>query len=181
MQNRAGLILCALALLTGFLMICLGAFFISSDSMFQCGRNLIMAYSLLPLGFVILLSGIFWSTYRQASENKGVFSHVLRPHLAQRDMPLATVDRPDFYPPAYEESLDAEKQACAAEGEALDIPPPLYTETGFELQGENDALPEAPPSYQASVADLVSAATSEDAEGPRPALKEGHTLVGISC
>lgn len=93
MQNRVGLILCTLALLTGFLMICLGAFFISSDSIFHCRRNLIVAYSLLPLGFVILLSGIFWSTYRQASENKGVFSHVLGRHLAHRDLPLATVDR----------------------------------------------------------------------------------------
>ncbi|MBZ3873743.1 Transmembrane protein 252 [Sciurus carolinensis] len=175
MQNRAGLILCTLALLTGFLMICLGAFFISSDSIFHCQRNLIMAYSLLPLGFVILLSGIFWSTYRQASENKEVFSHALRRHLAHGDLPLATVDRPDFYPPAYEESLNAQKHPCPAEGEALDIPPPLYTETGFELQGENDAHPESPPSYQASVA------TSEDAERPSPARTAGHTLVGISC
>ncbi|KAM5184436.1 transmembrane protein 252 [Callospermophilus lateralis] len=181
MQNRGGLILCTLALLTGFLMICLGAFFISSDSRFQCPRNLIMAYSLLPLGFVILLVGIFWSTYRQASENKGVFSHVLRRQLAHQDLPLATVDRPDFYPPAYEESLDAEKHTCPADREALDIPPPLYTETGFELQGENGAHPEAPPSYQASVVDLVSAATSEDAERSSQALKAGPILMGMSC
>lgn len=89
--------------------------------------------------------------------------------------------RPDFYPPAYEESLDSEKHTCPAPGEALDIPPPLYTEKGFELQGENDAYPEAPPSYQASTADLVSAATAEDAERPSPGPKAGHTLVGICC
>lgn len=93
MQNRTGLALCALVLLTGFLMICLGAFFISSNSILHCQKNLVIAYVLLPIGFVILLSGIFWGTYRQANENKGVFSHVLRQHLARRDLPLVTVDR----------------------------------------------------------------------------------------
>lgn len=77
----------------GFLMICLGAYFISTGSMFSCQGNLILAYVLLPLGFVILLSGIFWSTYRQASESKGVFGRVLRQHRAQGAVPLATVDR----------------------------------------------------------------------------------------
>lgn len=92
MQNRAGLILCALSLLTGFLMICLGGFFIS-NSIFHSQRNLVVAYVLLPMGFVILLSGIFWGTYRQANENKEMFNHVLRQHLAFQDLPLATVDR----------------------------------------------------------------------------------------
>ncbi|ELW63107.1 transmembrane protein 252 [Tupaia chinensis] len=164
MRNRTGLILCALALLTGFLMICLGAFFISSGSTFNCRGNLVMAYLLLPLGFVILLSGIFWSTYRQASEGKRVFSHVLRQHLVQGTLPVVTVDRPDFYPPAYEESLDAEKQTGVAEGEVSDGPPPVYTETGLDFEEENDGHPEAPPSYEESVADLESAATSEGAE-----------------
>lgn len=93
MQNRMGLVFCAFALLMGFLMICLGAFFISSGSIFNCRGNLILAYMLLPLGFVILLSGIFWSTYRQASKSKGVFTHVLRRHLSHGALPLATVDR----------------------------------------------------------------------------------------
>lgn len=93
MQNRTGLALCALVLLMGFLTICLGAFFISSGSIFSCQGHLILAYLFLPLGFVILLSGIFWSTYLQASESKGVFSHVLRQHLAGGALPLATVDR----------------------------------------------------------------------------------------
>ncbi|XP_053430457.1 transmembrane protein 252 [Nycticebus coucang] len=147
MQNRTGLILCTLALLTGFLMVCLGAAFISSVSMLNHQEKLIPAYMLLSLGFVILLSGTFWSTYCQASESKKVFSHVLGQHLARGAPTLATVDRPDFYPPAYEESLGAEKQTCSVEGEASGIPPPLYTETGLEFQNENDAYPEAPPSY----------------------------------
>lgn len=93
MQNRTSLVLSALALLMGFLMICLGAFFISSGSIFNGRGNLILAYVLLPLGFVILLSGIFWSTYRQARESKGVFTHVLRRRLSLGALPLATVDR----------------------------------------------------------------------------------------
>ncbi|XP_019319200.1 transmembrane protein 252 [Panthera pardus] len=159
MRNRTGLVLCALVLLTGFLMICLGAFLISSGSMFNCRGNLILAYMLLPLGFVILLSGIFWSTYRQARESKGVFTHVLRRHLAHGALPLATVDRPDFYPPAYEESPDVEKQPCPAEGEASDVPPPVYTEMGLGFEDAPDARPEAPPSYEESVAGGVATAT----------------------
>ncbi|XP_047686879.1 transmembrane protein 252 [Prionailurus viverrinus] len=159
MRNRTGLVLCALVLLTGFLMICLGAFLISSGSMFNCRGNLILAYMLLPLGFVILLSGIFWSTYRQARESKGVFTHVLRRHLAHGALPLATVDRPDFYPPAYEESPDAEKQPCPAEAEASDVPPPVYTEMGLGFEDAPDACPEAPPSYEESVAGGVATAT----------------------
>lgn len=60
--------------------------------------------------------------------------------------------RPDFYPPAYEESLDAEKQTCPAEGEALDVPPPLYTELDLEFEDDTDAHRETPPSYDESVA-----------------------------
>lgn len=93
MRDRTGLVLCALALLTGFLMVCLGAFFISSGSIFNCRGNLILAYMLLPLGFMILLSGIFWSTYRQARECKGVFTHVLRQHLNHRALHVATINR----------------------------------------------------------------------------------------
>lgn len=92
MQNRASLILCALSLLAGFLMICLGGYFIS-NSVVHSQRNLVMAYVLLPMGFAILLSGIFWATYRQANENKEMFSYVLRQHLASQDPPLATIDR----------------------------------------------------------------------------------------
>lgn len=93
MQNRTSLVLCVLALLMGFLLICLGAFFFSLGSNFNCRGYLILAYSLLSLGFVIFASGIFWNTYRQTSESKGLFSHVLRQHLANGAVALATVDR----------------------------------------------------------------------------------------
>jgi hypothetical protein len=96
--------------------------------------------------------------------------------------------RPDFYPPAYEEILDAEKQTCPEEGEALDIPPPLYTEMALELEDETDVHPQAPPSYQESIDDLEATETSREAERPSPVLNTGDThqhsgptFVGISC
>ncbi|KAL1787550.1 transmembrane protein 252 [Sigmodon hispidus] len=175
MQNRTVLILCALSLLTGFLMICLGGFFIS-NSIFHSQRNLLMLYVLLPMGFVILLSGIFWATYCHANENKEMFNHGLRQHLASQDLPLATVDRPDFYPPAYEESLGAEKQSCSAARGFLGFPPPLYTVTSVELEDENDPQPEAPPPYQEIIASGGVTPKVQDAEGPSPVLKAGPAL-----
>ncbi|XP_007954769.1 transmembrane protein 252 [Orycteropus afer afer] len=164
MQPMTSLVLCAFMLLTGFLFICLGAFLISSGSLFNYQGTLIIAYLLLPLGFVILLSGVFWSTYRQASKSKKMFSHVLRQHLAQRDLALATVDRPDFYPPAYAESLDADKQICHARGAASEIPPPLYTEMHLDVGSEIEAQPEAPPPYEESITDMAAATTSKATE-----------------
>lgn len=73
--------------------------------------------------------------------------------------------RPDFYPPAYKEGLDAEKQSYPAEQEALDVPPPLYTERDLDFEDEKDAHREAPPSYDDSVVDWAAAATpTQDTE-----------------
>ncbi|XP_006863894.1 PREDICTED: transmembrane protein 252 [Chrysochloris asiatica] len=165
MQDRSSLLLCALTLLTGFLVVCLGAFFISSGSVFSCRGNLIAAYLLLPLGFVILLSGIFWSTYRQACKSKRMFSHVVRQHLAQGS--LATVDRPDFYPPAYEESPGAVKQTW-------EIPPPMYTELGLDVH----AQPEAPPPYQEFLTAMAYAATCKTLQG---SLGDAESSGGLGC
>ncbi|XP_055962895.1 transmembrane protein 252 [Sorex fumeus] len=156
MRNTTGLVFCALAPLTGFLMICLGAYFISSDSIFSCWENMVLTYLLLPLGFVILLSGIFWSTYRQVRESKGMFIQDLERHFHQgAALPLATVDRPNFYPPAYEGG--AEKKPGWAEGAATGVPPPLYSETDLEHLESTNLAPEAPPSYEESVVDQMAA------------------------
>ncbi|XP_004388767.1 transmembrane protein 252 [Trichechus manatus latirostris] len=161
MQHRRSLVLCALMLLTGFLVVCLGAFLISSGCLFNCRGKLILAYLLLPLGFGVLLGGIFWSVYRQTSKS----TRVLRQHLAQGHLALATVDRPDFYPPAYEESLHVDKRACRTRGAASEIPPPLYIEVGLDVSGEIQTQPEAPPPYKESVTDTEAAATFPRAEG----------------
>ncbi|XP_004591938.2 transmembrane protein 252 [Ochotona princeps] len=150
MRNRTGLLLGVFVLLTGFLMICLGAFFIASGSVFSCWGSQMLAYLLLPLGFGVLLSGIFWSTCRQASKSKGVFSHVLGQHLVQVAPSLVTVDRPDFYPPAYEESTDMAKWSHSTDTEVSRGPPPQYTERSLEFVRENEVHAEAPPAYEES-------------------------------
>lgn len=88
----------------------------------------------------------------------------------------ASSHRPYFYPPAYEEILDAEKQACPTGRGLLGFPPPLYTETSLELEDENDPQPEAPPPYQESMADVAVTAKAGDAEAPSTVLKAGPAL-----
>lgn len=73
--------------------------------------------------------------------------------------------RPDFYPPAYEECLEAGKQACWAEEEASGVPPPPYTEMGLKFENEDDAHPEAPPSYESIAGGVAAATPPQDAEG----------------
>ncbi|XP_075414970.1 transmembrane protein 252 [Tenrec ecaudatus] len=128
MQPKTSCVLCALTLLAGFLAVCLGAFFISSGPRAGCcWWNLVAAYLLLPLGFLALLSGICWSTYSQLSKSKRMGRHLLRQDRAQGV--LATVDRPDGCPPAYEESLAIDPPTWWSGRAAPEAPPPAYTET----------------------------------------------------
>ncbi|XP_001373933.2 transmembrane protein 252 [Monodelphis domestica] len=157
MQRVNLTVLCCLTLLTGFLTICLGAFFISLGSGPNCRGKLILAYCLLPLGFLILLSGIFWSTYQQASQGKDIFTRVLRQNLRHGAPRVPTVDRPDFYPPSYEDSIDPEKQLSLEQKEAFNIPPPLYTESSLEFMDNTDSHREIPPSYEVSVRGMLMA------------------------
>ncbi|XP_043837050.1 transmembrane protein 252 [Dromiciops gliroides] len=156
MQKGSLAALCCFALLTGFLIICLGAFFISMGSAPNCRGKLILAYCLLSLGFLILLSGIFLSTYQQARQSKGIFNRVLRQRLGHGDLPIATVDRPDFYPPSYEDSIDPEKH-LSLEQETSNIPPPLYTESSLEFMDDTDSHRDTPPSYEVSMRGVLMA------------------------
>ncbi|XP_068943015.1 transmembrane protein 252 [Petaurus breviceps papuanus] len=165
---------CCLTLLTGFLIICLGAFFISMGSGPNCRAKMILAYCLLPLGFLILFSGIFWSTYQQASQSKGIFNRVLRQHLGHGNLQIPTVDRPDFYPPSYEDSIDPEKQ-ISLQRETFNIPPPVYTESSLEFMDGTDGHGDIPPPYEVSVRGMstvevagavVTGRGAEASEGP---------------
>ncbi|XP_074052638.1 transmembrane protein 252 [Macrotis lagotis] len=161
MQRRSLTVLCCLTLLTGFLIICLGSFFISMGSGPNCRGKLILAYCLLPLGFLILLSGIFWSTYQQASPIKGIFHRVLRHHMGQGDLQIPTVDRPDFYPPSYEDSIDPEKQISLEKKETPSIPPPLYTKSSLEFMDDTDSYGDIPPSYEVSMRIMLIAEVAD--------------------
>uniref|UniRef100_A0A670JLS7 Transmembrane protein 252 n=1 Tax=Podarcis muralis TaxID=64176 RepID=A0A670JLS7_PODMU len=153
-----------LVLLLGFAFICLGAYcFSTSASACKC-NSLPIAYFLLPLGFFFLISGIFWSTYHEASKHKGLFHMQLLPVNMHGVLPTCVVFclgcflcRPDFYPPSYEDSTDPEKQTfalpiCPQEQvkDMYNIPPPLYTESSLEFLEEASPQEQRPPTYEVS-------------------------------
>ncbi|XP_067424755.1 transmembrane protein 252 [Emydura macquarii macquarii] len=145
-------------LLTGFSIICMGAFCISTgSSLCKCRNKLPIAYSLLPLGFLLLVIGIFWSTCHEVSKQKSLF-YVFQRNPRHRETHINSVDRPDFYPPCYEDSTDPGKQISpislslsVREAESYNIPPPLYTESSTEFIDETSLEEEQPPSYEMSV------------------------------
>ncbi|XP_060092389.1 transmembrane protein 252 [Heteronotia binoei] len=145
-------------LLLGFAVICSGAFCISTGSSACKCNNVPIAYFLLPLGFFLLISGIFWSTYHEASKHKSLFHRIIQQNPRFRDSHINTIDRPDFYPPSYEDSTDPEKLTFPLpdgilEGErnSYNIPPPLYTESSLEFIEEANSQEQQPPSYEVSV------------------------------
>ncbi|XP_078241189.1 transmembrane protein 252 [Pogona vitticeps] len=153
-----------LVLLFGFAIICLGAFCISTDASVCKCNSFPIAYLLLPFGFFSLLSGIFWSTYHEASKHKSLFHSIIQGSFRDRATHISTVDRPDFYPPSYEDSTDPEKQTfqlpvCPLERqkETYNIPPPLYTESSLEFIEEASAQEEQPPSYEISLQQQAAA------------------------
>ncbi|XP_053148956.1 transmembrane protein 252 [Hemicordylus capensis] len=147
-----------LVLLLGFAIICLGAFCISTDASACKCNSLPVAYFLLPLGFFLLLVGIFWSTYHEASKHKSLFRSILQENPRSRNSDIYTIDRPDFYPPSYEDSTDPEKQTfplpvchLQQEKDMYNMPPPLYTESSLEFIEEASPQGQHPPSYEVSV------------------------------
>uniref|UniRef100_A0A8D2KUQ2 Transmembrane protein 252 n=1 Tax=Varanus komodoensis TaxID=61221 RepID=A0A8D2KUQ2_VARKO len=145
-------------LMIGFAVICLGAFCISTNASACKCNSLPIAYFLLPLGFLLLISGIFWSIYHEASRYKGLFFSIIHgnPRLQQN---ICTIDRyvPDFYPPSYEDSTDPVKQTFPLpvfpleREDTYNIPPPLYTESSLEFIEEINPQEQPPPSYEVSV------------------------------
>nr|XP_009675971.1 PREDICTED: transmembrane protein 252 [Struthio camelus australis] len=136
-------------LLLSFSAICLGAFCIST-------RTALAVYCLLPLGFLLLVTGIFWNAFHEAIKYKGL-SSIFSRNPSLRELHVSTIDRPDFYPPSYEDSTDPEKQtfplpvASTSKGEEVSqLPPPLYTESSTEFINETSEQ-EDPPPYKLSV------------------------------
>uniref|UniRef100_A0A8D0KWF9 Transmembrane protein 252 n=1 Tax=Strix occidentalis caurina TaxID=311401 RepID=A0A8D0KWF9_STROC len=124
-------------LLLGFSTICLGVLCISTSSpTCRCGNNKLVFYCLLALGFFLLVTGIFWSTFHEVLKYRGL-SSILIQNPSCRELRVSTVDRyvPDFYPPSYEDSTDPEKQNSPLPvaytlnyQEVINIPLPPYTE-----------------------------------------------------
>ncbi|XP_042303196.1 transmembrane protein 252 [Sceloporus undulatus] len=166
-------------LLLGFSIICLGAFCISTGAPGCKCNSLPIAYFLLPLGFFLLITGIFWSTYHEASKHKSLFHSILSGNRRIRESHVNTIDRPDFYPPSYEDSTDPEKQTfplpvspLEREKETYNIPPPLYTESSFEFIDEASTQEEQPPSYEASLKQGTTEHDSTPIETSSPPVPE---------
>ncbi|XP_013913263.1 PREDICTED: transmembrane protein 252 isoform X2 [Thamnophis sirtalis] len=145
-------------LLLGFVTICLGAFCISTSASGCKCNSLPLAYFLLPLGFFFLIAGISWSTYHEASKHNSLFHSIIHGIPRLQESHITTIDRPDFYPPSYDDSTALGKQTfslpdCSLEPKsyAYNIPPPLYTESRFEFIEETGDQEQQPPSYEVSV------------------------------
>ncbi|XP_077105201.1 transmembrane protein 252 [Ranitomeya variabilis] len=156
-------------LIVGFSLVCLGAFYVSSSYSCNCQSETVVAYTLMPLGFVLLLIGIFWSTYHEAN-HKSLFQNAIRRIHSQQQVHIQTVDRPNYYPPSYDSVIQDITQnsntSCHINMDtwSFNIPPPLYTETAMEVMDETYMNEEPPPTYEVS----VQASTSES-EGSREA------------
>ncbi|NXE21536.1 TM252 protein, partial [Ardeotis kori] len=147
-------------LLLSFSIICLGVHCVStSSSTCRCRNNELVFYCLLALGFFLLVTGIFWSTFHEVLKYRGLSSiFIISP--SRRELHIATIDRPDFYPPSYEDSTDPEKQTSSQpvastikQQEVINIPPPPYSESSTEFISETNEQ-EQPPPYELSVQHL---------------------------
>ncbi|XP_063996472.1 transmembrane protein 252 [Pogoniulus pusillus] len=149
-------------LLLGFTTICLGVLCTStnsSTSTCRCGNSKLVFYCLLALGFFLLVTGIFWSTFHEVLKYRGQ-SSILRQNHRHGELRVSTIDRPEFYPPSYEDSIDPEKQTfplplafTLKEREVIHIPPLPYSESSTEFISETYEQ-EQPPPYELSVQQL---------------------------
>ncbi|EOB07112.1 Transmembrane protein C9orf71-like protein, partial [Anas platyrhynchos] len=139
-------------LLLSFSIICLGVLCIyTSSSVCRCGNNKLVVYFLLAVGLLLLVAGVFWSTVHEAMKYRGLSSIFMR-NPSLRDLHVSTIDRPDFYPPSYEDSTDPAKQtfplpavSTPKEQEVINIPPPLYSECSAVSSSENIEGEQPPP------------------------------------
>ncbi|NXK53571.1 TM252 protein, partial [Chauna torquata] len=141
-------------LLLSFSIICLGVLCIyTGSSACRCRNSKLAVYCLLAVGLLLLVTGIFWSTVHEAMKYRGLTS-ILTRNPSFRELRVSTIDRPDFYPPSYEDSTDPEKQTFPLpvasplkEQEVINIPPPLYSESSVESVSETNEQ-EQPPPYE---------------------------------
>ncbi|NXL65928.1 TM252 protein, partial [Chordeiles acutipennis] len=174
-------------LLLGFSIICLGVLCIStSSSTCRCGNNELVFYCLLALGFFLLMTGIFWSTFHEVLKYRGLSSIFIR-NPSHREPRVSTIDRPDFYPPSYEDSIDPEKQTSPLPGattlkqqEVINIPPPPYRESSTEFISETNEQ-EQPPPYELSVQQLQQHHTDDQESNSRVASNSHPSTQKNSC
>lgn len=80
-------------LLLSFSIICLGILCISTrSSTCRCGNNELVFYCLLALGFFLLVTGIFWSTFHEVLKYRGLSSIFIQ-NPSHRELRISTIDR----------------------------------------------------------------------------------------
>ncbi|XP_066038359.1 transmembrane protein 252 [Chamaea fasciata] len=173
-------------LLLSFSTICLAVLCVSTDSsVCRCGNNKLVFYCLLALGLCLLVTGIFWSTFHEVLKYRALAIFIRNPsHRDHREPHVCTIDRPDFYPPSYEDSIDPEKlvsplpvASTLKEQEFINIPPPPYSEISAEFVSETDEQ-EQPPPYTLSVEQQQ---TADQDPNPRGGLNSHISMPEISC
>ncbi|NXM23461.1 TM252 protein, partial [Oxyruncus cristatus] len=140
-------------LLLSFSTICLGVLCISTNSlMCRCGNNELVFCCLVALGLFLLVTGIFWSTFHEVLKYRALGIIIRNP--SHQELCVCTIDRPDFYPPSYEDCTDSEKQTSplsiaftVKQQEAIHVPPSPYSESSTEFIGETNEQ-EQPPPYE---------------------------------
>ncbi|XP_062373224.1 transmembrane protein 252-like [Sardina pilchardus] len=142
--TRLGTVLRLVFLFSGFCLICLGAYVKSLDPGSDSSVKAIIAYLLVTCGFLLLLIGAFWSIIHGLKTNLYRRGGSRRP---SSQVYVYTVDRPNFYPPSYEESQSRSHTVIPIDQAYLSMAPPLYTLTCSEVVNE-DFSHELPPSYQ---------------------------------
>ncbi|NWX66679.1 TM252 protein, partial [Promerops cafer] len=138
-------------LLLSFSTICLGVLCTSTNSsMCRCGNNKLVFYCLLALGLCLLVTGIFWSTFHEVLKYRALGIFIRNP--SHREPHVCTIDRPDFYPPSYEDSIDPGKlvsplsiASTLKQQEFINTPLPPYSESSAELVSETNEQEQPPP------------------------------------
>ncbi|XP_063043727.1 transmembrane protein 252-like [Engraulis encrasicolus] len=145
-----GIILRLVLLFSGFSFICLGAYLKSLDAGSDISVADIFAYILVAGGFMLLLMGAFWSLVHGMKSNLYRQQRRQRRHSASQ-MYIYTVDRPNLYPPTYEESEARGHRAIPIGPSSvwLGLAPPLYTHSSTEVVNEAFSHEEPPPYQQA--------------------------------
>ncbi|KGL92701.1 Transmembrane protein 252, partial [Charadrius vociferus] len=138
-------------LLLGFSIICVGVLCLSTSySICRCGNNELVFYCLLALGLFLLVAGIFWSTFYEVLKCGDASSAFIR-NRSRRELRISTIDRPDFYPPSYEDSTDPEKSfplpvaSTLKQHDIINIPLPPYSESSAEFISETNEQEQPPP------------------------------------
>ncbi|XP_027527391.1 transmembrane protein 252 [Neopelma chrysocephalum] len=159
-------------LLLSFSTICLGVLCISTNySMCTCGNNELVFYCLVALGLFLLVTGIFWSTFHEVLKYRALGIAIRNP--SHRELRVCTIDRPDFYPPSYEDCTDPEKQNSplsiaftVKQQEAINVSPPPYSESSAEFISETNEQ-EQPPPYKLCVRELWQQQTADKGSNTR--------------